>query len=171
MPTLVLGFLALSAGAYRYIHNLIKQELTASMLATTRKTAETIRDFSVIDIQNIYRHRILHEKYPDIFKDIYAANRHGEYHTVRERGSKYFIFVGNIADRPHFKSIMSGGTAQITPPLVSRTTSIPTIFFVAPKGWCRSPTIYRNGHIGREHEETFPAFQPSSTSLRQRRRG
>ncbi|MFH0976473.1 MAG: cache domain-containing protein [Spirochaetota bacterium] len=156
MPTLIIGFFALSLGAYWYVSRLIKRELTASMLATTGKTAESINtwlktlliepetiastpaakainvDFHLIDIQNINRHKILHEKYPDIFQDIYAANRHGEYHTVRQMNSSYYMFIGHIQDRPYFKSIMAGGPAQITTPLVSRTTGIPTIFMVAP---------------------------------------
>ncbi len=156
MLILVAEFLALSAGAHWYISNLIERELTTSMLATTSKTAESInlwfktlliepetiastpaakainRNFAALDMQNINRHKILHGKHPDIFQDIYAVNRHGEYHTVRQTGNTYDIFVGRIADRPYFKSIMSGGAAQITPPLVSRTTGIPTIFLVAP---------------------------------------
>jgi|GEM_PF-1249024 len=156
MPSLILGFLTLSLGAYWYISNLIKQELTTSMLATTGKTAESInawlktlliepetiastqaakainRDFSLIDAQNINRYKILNKKYPDIFQDIYAANQKGEYHTVQLSNNRYYMFVGHISDRPYFTSIMSGGPAQITPPLVSRTTGIPTIFMVAP---------------------------------------
>ena len=42
------------------------------------------------------------------------------------------MFVGDIANRPYFLSIMAGGPTQITPPLISRTTGIPTIFMVAP---------------------------------------
>ncbi len=156
MFILVGEFLALSAGAHWYISSLIERELTTSMLATTGKTAENIntwlktlliepetiastpaakainRNFAAVDAQNINRHKILHGKHPDIFQDIYAVNRHGEYHTVRQTGNTYAIFVGHIADRSYFKSIMSGGAAQITPPLISRTTGIPTIFIVAP---------------------------------------
>ncbi|MDQ5987611.1 MAG: Sensor histidine kinase RcsC [Syntrophus sp. SKADARSKE-3] len=156
MPLLILGLLILSTGAYWYISNLIEEELTKSMLATTGMTAENIntwfktlmlepetiastpaakainKDFSLIDKQNIYRHKFLHDKYPDIFQDIYAANNKGEYHTVRWNGNNYYMFVGDISSRPYFQSIMAGGTAQITPPLVSRTTGIVTIFIAAP---------------------------------------
>jgi PAS domain S-box-containing protein len=156
MPTLILGLLILSVGTYLYVKNLIEKEFTDHMLTATGKTAdgmntwlktlilepETIAstsaakaintDFSLIDSQNINRHKILHRNYPDIFQDIYAANRYGIYHTVRENGNRYFMFTGNIANRDYFKSIMSGGPAQITSPLISRTTGIPTIFIVAP---------------------------------------
>lgn len=156
MPTLVFGFVMVGAGAYWFINNLIEEELTKSMLASTGKSAENIdrwlktlilepetiaatpaakainHDFRLIDAQNIHRHKMLHAKYPDIFQDIYAANRHGEYHTVRQNGSVYSLFVGNISNRDYFRSVLSGGPAQITPPLVSRTTGIPTIFIVAP---------------------------------------
>lgn len=156
MPILLLGLLTLGAGAYWSMNNLIEDELTRSMLETTGKTAENINtwfktlilepetiastpaakainsDFNIIDTQNINRHQFLHEKYPDIFQDIYAANCNGEYHTVQKSGNGYSLFVGNISSRDYFKSIMNGGPAQITPPLVSRTTGIPTIFIVAP---------------------------------------
>jgi PAS domain S-box-containing protein len=156
MPILVLGLSALSFGTYFYIHNIIEIEFTQNMLTTTAKSADGINiwlktlllepetiastpaakninhDFKSIDVQNINRHILLHKKYPDIFEDIYAANRTGEYHTVRENGPDRFLFVGDISNRDYFKSIMSGGQAQITPPLISRTTGKPTIFIVAP---------------------------------------
>ena len=156
MPILIFGLFLLSFGTYWYVSKIIEKEFTQNMLTTTGKTAEGINtwlktlllepgtiastpaakainsDFSSIDAQNVNRHKALHENYPDIFQDIYAANRLGEYHTVINTGSAYSMFVGNIANRDYFKSIMSGGCAQITPPLVSRTTGIPTIFIVAP---------------------------------------
>ncbi|MBP2626490.1 MAG: signal transduction histidine kinase, nitrogen specific, NtrB [Firmicutes bacterium] len=156
MPTLVVGILTLSTGAYWYINNIIEEELTMSMLAATGKTAEGINtwfktlmlepetiastpaakainnDFTLIDAQNINRYKFLREKYPDIFQDIYAANRHGEYHTVQKSGNDHSLFIGNISTRDYFQSIMSGGPAQITSPLNSRTTGSPTIFIVAP---------------------------------------
>ncbi len=156
MPILVCGLSALSIGTYVYLRNIIEREFTRNMLTTTAKSADGIntwlktlllepetiastpaakqinQDFKLIDNQNINRHKLLHKNYPDIFQDIYAANREGEYHTVRDNGSDPYLFVGNIANRPYFKSIMAGGPAQITPPLISRTTGIPTIFIVAP---------------------------------------
>lgn len=156
MPILIVGLLSLSAGAYWYINNVIQTELTTSMLAMTGKTAEGINtwcktlilepetiaatpaakaintDFSRIDEQNWNRHKSLHKKYPEVFLDIYAANRDGVYHTINENGDGYSIFVGNISSRKYFQSIMSGGPAQISLPLISRTTDIPTIFVVAP---------------------------------------
>ena len=156
MPIVVTGLLSLSFGAYWYIKNVIEEELSNSMLVSVGKSAESInrwlvtimiepetiaatpaakginQDFTLLDAQNINRHKILHEKHPDIFQDIYAANREGEYHTVQQRDDFFDIFVGDISNRPYFQSIMAGGPTQITPPLISRTTGIPTIFMVSP---------------------------------------
>jgi len=156
MPIVVSGLLSLSFGAYWYISNVIEDELSKSMLASVGKSAESInrwlatimiepetiaatlvakrinKDFSSLDIQNINRHKVLHDKYPEIFLDIYAANRHGEYHTVLRDGDAFEIFVGDISNRPYFRSIMAGEGTQVTPPLISRTTGIPTIFTVSP---------------------------------------
>ncbi|TKB28071.1 response regulator [Desulfopila sp. IMCC35006] len=156
MPIVVTGFLSLNLGAYWYIENVIEDALSKSMLASVGKSAESInrwlatimiepetiaatpaaqgvnRDFSLLDSQNINRHKILHAKHPDIFQDIYAANRHGEYHTIQPKGDGFEIFIGDIRNRPYFQSIMAGGPTQITPPLISRTTGIPTIFMVSP---------------------------------------
>jgi PAS domain S-box-containing protein len=156
MPILVCGLSLLSIGTYLYVSRLIEQEFTSNMLAMTGKSAEGMdtwlrtlilepetiaatpaakainSDFGLIDALNVNRHKLLHDKYPDVFQDIYAANRQGEYHTVFNKDGKSSIFIGNIANRPYFQSIMAGGSAQITPPLVSRTTGIPTLFMVAP---------------------------------------
>ena len=139
MPIVVTGLISLSFGAFWYITNVIEDELSKSMLASVGKSAESInrwlatimiepetiaatpaakginQDFSLLDGQNINRHQILHEKYPEIFLDIYAANRHGEYHTVLQEDDEFGIFVGDISNRPYFRSIMAGGPAQITP--------------------------------------------------------
>ncbi len=156
MPILVLGLSVLSFGTYWYIHDIIENEFTQNMLTATAKSADGINtwlktliiepetiastptakaintDFKSVDLQNISRHKVLHKHYPDIFQDIYAANKSGEYHTVRENKSESYLFTGDISNRDYFRSIMAGGPAQITPPLVSRTTGIPTIFIVAP---------------------------------------
>ena len=156
MPIFVLGLSTLSFGTYRYIHRIIENEFTRNMSTATAKSADGINtwletliiepqtiastpasklingDFKSVDLQNINRHKILHKNYPDVFQDIYAANKSGEYHTVRENGSELYLFTGDISNRDYFRSIMAGGPAQITPPLVSRTTGIPTIFIVAP---------------------------------------
>lgn len=100
--------------------------------AATPAAKQINENFAAFDRQNINRHKILHQKYPDIFQDIYASNRHGEYHTVIQVDGEYSLFVGDIANRPYFQSIMAGGPTQITPPLISRTTGIPTIFMVSP---------------------------------------
>lgn len=156
MPIAILGLLSLSFVAYNYINIVIEKELSNSMLASVGKSAESINrwlasimlepetiastpaakqineDFKAFDLQNINRHKILHEKHADIFQDIYAANKKGEYHTVQQKDSEYSIFIGDISNRPYFLSIMAGGPTQITPPLISRTTGIPTIFMVSP---------------------------------------
>lgn len=156
MPITVLGLLSFSFVAYKYINVVIEKELSNSMLMSVGKSAESInrwlvtlmiepeimastpaakrinQDFSALDRQNINRHKVLYEKYPDIFQDIYAANSKGEYHTVQQSGDEFSIFVGDIANRPYFSSIMAGNPTQITPPLISRTTGIPTIFMVSP---------------------------------------
>lgn len=156
MPIAILGLLALSFVSYNYMTVVIEKELSNSMLRSVGKSAESINrwlttimlepetiastpaakrineDFKSFDLQNINRHKILHEKYPDIFQDIYAANSKGEYHTVLQNGDDYTLHEGDISNRPYFRSIMAGGPTQITPPLKSRTTGIPTIFMVAP---------------------------------------
>ncbi len=156
MPIVVTGLLSLNFGAYWYIKNVIEDALSNSMLASVGKSAESInrwlatimiepetiaatpaaiginQDFSRLDKQNINRHKILHAKHPDIFQDIYAANRHGEYHTIQQKGDGFEIFIGDIRNRPYFQSIMAGGPTQITSPLISRTTARPTVFMVSP---------------------------------------
>lgn len=156
MPAVIMGLLVVSIFAYYEINNLIEDELSKSMSATTGQTADTINtwlrvhmlepetiaatpaarvinsNFDSTDAQNISRHKYLHEKYPEVFQDIYAANRTGEFHTIQKQGNDYSVFVGNISARDYFKSIMTGGPAQITAPLVSKTTNLPTIFMVAP---------------------------------------
>ena len=157
LPILVTGLVALSLSSYRYIHSVLEEELTASTLASTGKSAETIEnwlgtlllepetiaatpaaqqintDFSLIDGQNVFRYKLLHRKYAEMFLDIYAADRRGQYHTVESDGQGHFsFFKGDISDRDYFKSIMAGGPAQFTQPLVSRTFGVPTIFAVAP---------------------------------------
>lgn len=156
LPIALLGLFSLSFVAYNYVSSVIEKELSSSMLASLGKSAESINrwlatimlepetiastpaakrineDFAAFDIQNINRHKTLHRNHPDIFQDIYAANRLGEYHTIIPDKESYKVFVGDIANRPYFISIMEGGPTQITPPLISRTTGIPTIFVVAP---------------------------------------
>lgn len=156
MPAVIIGLVAVGISAYIGINSLIEDELSKSMLVSTGETAgnintwlqthmlepETIAstpaakvinvDFNITDAQNIGRYKYLHEKHADVFQDIYAANREGEFHTIQQKGSEYSVFVGNIKAREYFQSIMSGGGPQITAPLISKTTGLPTIFMVAP---------------------------------------
>ena len=156
MPVLLLGLVALAAGAYWYSYKVVEEKLTQSMLATAEKAAaglelwcrtlvvepETIaatpaakainESFDRIDAQNLNRKKFLQAHYPDLFLDIYAANRDGVYHSLYLEGTEGRIYVGNVWSREYFQSIMAGGGTQLTPPLLSRTTGKPTIFAVAP---------------------------------------
>lgn len=156
MPIILTGLVSVSSGAYFYFKSVIEEELTKSMLESVGKSAESINrwlatimlepetvastpaakgindNFELLDSQNLYRHKKLHANHPDIFMDIYAANGKGEYHTITQDGDDYKIHKGNISNRPYFQSIMAGGPSQLTPPLISRTTGIPTIFVVSP---------------------------------------
>ena len=156
MPVLLLGLVALAVGAYWYSHKVVEEKLTQSMLATAEKAAaglelwcrtlvvepETIaatpaakainESFAQIDAQNLNRKKFLQAHYPDLFLDIYAANRDGVYHSLYLEGTEGRIYVGNVWSREYFQSIMAGGGTQLTPPLLSRTTGKPTIFAVAP---------------------------------------
>ena len=156
MPVVILGLLSVGIFAYVGINNLIEDELSKSMLATTGETANSINtwlqdhmlepeaiastpmaktintNFASADTMNMSRYKFLREKYPDVFQDVYAANREGEYHTVQKNGNDYSFIVGNIKTREYFQTIMSGGSTQITAPLISKTTGLPTIFMVAP---------------------------------------
>ncbi len=156
LPIAFSGMLLMSILAFSYINAFIEEELTQSMLTVIDRSGELIdlwlktlmlepetiastpaaksinQGFELFDYQNINRHLVLHNKYPDLFQDIYGSNREGVYHTVIKQGEEIKIFEGNIANRPYFISIMNGGPTQITPPLISRTTGIPTVFIVAP---------------------------------------
>jgi len=156
LPIIVLGMLLMSFVAFRYINAVIEDELSGSMFRSLEKSAENINgwfktmmlepetisstpaakrineNFRSFDLQNINRYEFLHNKYPGIFQDIYGANRLGKYHAVHKKKGKIRLFKGDIANRPYFISIMNGGGSQITTPLFSRTTGVPTIFVVAP---------------------------------------
>ncbi|MFT5697373.1 MAG: PAS domain S-box-containing protein [Desulforhopalus sp.] len=156
MPIILVGLVSMSSGAYFYFKSVIEEELSKSMLASVGKSAESINrwlsiimlepeaiastpaakaineNFSLLDNLNLNRHKRLHAKYPDIFKDIYAANKDGEYHTIIQIGDNFTIHKGNIVNRPYFQAIMSGAPTQITSPLISRTTGISTVFLVSP---------------------------------------
>lgn len=156
LPIIIVGMLFMGFAAFSYINRVIENELSVSMLKAVQRSADLVNkwletlmvepetiastpaakhineSFELFDQQNINRHLALHLKYPDIFRDIYGSNRQGVYHTVRSDGGKISIFKGDISNRPYFISIMNGAPTQITEPLVSRTTKIPTIFIVAP---------------------------------------
>ncbi len=156
MPLFILGMTSMSLAAFSYINSVIREELSGSRLKVINRSAELIDrwlktlmlepetiastpaakkindSFEDFDIQNINRYIVLHEKYPDLFQDIYGSDRDGIYHTVLVDEAGISIFEGDINNRPYFISIMNGGPTQITPPLISRTTGILTVFIVAP---------------------------------------
>ena len=101
-------------------------------IASTPTSKGINEDFAKVDRQNLYRHKRLHAKHPDIFQDIYAANKEGDFHTVIQSAGGHSIYKGSVANRPYFKSIMNGGGTQISPPLISRTTGVPTVFMISP---------------------------------------
>ena len=156
LPVSVCGLLTLSLSSYFYIRKQTETLIIDAMTRSTQKSAEIVnqwlttlllepeaiaetpeakginRSFEAIDQLNIDRYKALHGRYGSIFLDVYAADQNGAYHTVQPDGARFTFFKGSIADRPYFKSIMRGSPALITPPLVSRTTGVPTIFVVAP---------------------------------------
>lgn len=152
------GFLSLAAGVYWYSTATIQEELMQSVLTSTRKTAEGLdlwcrtvvmesasiasttaakkinTTFEEIDVQNANRKEFLEYAYPGLFQDIYAANRHGIFHTfvVNEKLDAHRFISGNISDRPYFIEVMAGGGPQLTTPLLSRSNGKPTVYAVAP---------------------------------------
>ena len=120
MPVLLLGLVALAAGAYWYSYKVVEEKLTQSMLATAEKAAaglelccrnlvvepETIsatpaakainESFDRIDAQNLNLKKFLQAHYPDLFLDIYAANGEGVYHSLYLEGTVGRIYVGNV---------------------------------------------------------------------------
>lgn len=133
MPVVIIGLVAIGMFAYVGISEVIEDELSKSMLATTGETANTINtwlndhvlepeavatspvakninaDFSSVDAMDIGRYKFLRAKYPDVFQDVYAANREGEFHTVMKKGEEYTLAIGNIKTREYFQAIMAGG--------------------------------------------------------------
>ncbi|WP_163340656.1 PDC sensor domain-containing protein [Desulfopila sp. IMCC35008] len=84
LPIVMLGLLTLSFTAYKYINDVIEQQLADSMLHSVGKSAESI-------------------------------NR----------------WLSTIMIEPETIATTTAAT-QITPPLISRTTGIPTIYIVSP---------------------------------------
>lgn len=91
MPVVIIGLVAIGMFAYVGISEVIEDELSKSMLATTGETANTINtwlndhvlepeavatspvakninaDFSSVDAMDIGRYKFLRAKYPDVF--------------------------------------------------------------------------------------------------------
>ncbi len=156
LPLVILGIAFVTFIAYRYTSSFIKDEYSNQVLKTIVESSTNIntwlkgrllevesiastpaakninRDFASADKMNIDRFLYLTKKYPEEFADIYAANSNYEYHTVKNTNGVISMFKGSLKGRDYYESIMSGGPAQITPPLISRTTGLPTVFMVAP---------------------------------------
>ncbi|HWR38519.1 MAG TPA: methyl-accepting chemotaxis protein [Patescibacteria group bacterium] len=156
MPVIIAGLLAIGVYSYLGIKAIVEEELSRSMAATTSETANSINtwlqshliepetiaatpaakvvntDYATTDAMNTARFLYLQEKYPTTFTDIYASDRNGVFHTIIKSGNGTSINAGDIKNRDYFQSIMNGGPPQITPPLISRSTNLPTIFLVAP---------------------------------------
>jgi methyl-accepting chemotaxis protein len=156
LPMVVLGIAFITFIAYNYTSRFIKEEYSQQVLKTIIESSTNIntwlkgrllevesiastpaakninRDFASTDKMNIDRFLYLTKKYPEEFADIYSANSNYEYHTVKNNDGVISLFKGSLKGRDYYESIMSGGPAQITPPLISRTTGLPTVFMVAP---------------------------------------
>ncbi len=106
--------------------------LEVESIASTPAAKNINSDFAGTDRMNIERFLYLTKQYPQEFADIYSANANYEYHTIRMNDGVISIFKGTLKGRDYYESIMSGGPAQMTAPLISRTTGLPTVFMVAP---------------------------------------
>jgi len=156
MPVVIIGLIAVGISAYIGINSLIEDELSKSMLSTTGKTADDINtwlkgqvampeliastptvkaigtgDVTSLDALEMNMGKQLLGKNSDIYFSFFIANRNGESKAVNKKGNDYTFTTNDITSREYFKSIMSGGQSQITPPLMASSGS-PAIFMVAP---------------------------------------
>ena len=156
LPVVIAGIAVITALAYYYTSSHLKEEYSQQVLKTIIESSVNINtwlkgrllevesiastpaakninsDFAETDKMNIARFLYLTKRYPEEFADIYSANADYEYHTIRMKNNRISIFRGNLKGRDYYESIMSGGGTQMTAPLISRTTGLPTIFMVAP---------------------------------------
>ena len=156
MPLVIIGLIAVGISAYIGISSLIEEELSKSMLATTGKTADDINtwlkgqviipeliastpavkaidtDVASLDALEMNIGKQLLGKYSEVYFSFIIANRKGESKAINKKGSDYTLTMNDITTREYFRSIMSGGQSQITPPLIASSTGAPAIFMVAP---------------------------------------
>jgi len=158
IPVVLISLLIFGMTTYFYMSKLVREDLSTNVLKTVKEqskmvdvwiknhmlevesiaqtpTAKKINDdFKAMDDLNKNRYTYLKKTYPLDYSDIYSAKSDGTYHTVQQKkvDNTLFCFEGNIKTRSYFKSIMAGGPAQITRPLISKTTGKPTIFMIAP---------------------------------------
>lgn len=156
LPPIIVGMLFILFVAYHYTNEIINTEYSNQLLKTTTEASQNINtwlkgrllevetiantpdalsindSFTTTDQMNIERFRYLTSNYPDEFADIYSANANYEYHTIKQDNNSISIFVGSLKNRDYYESIMAGGDAQMTAPLISRTTGKATVFMVAP---------------------------------------
>lgn len=156
MPVVAVSLIVVGIFAYVGINNLIEEELSKSMLATTAQAADNINTwvkthlvesetvastqeakainagFDPIDSLNASRSKTLHEKYPAVFDTFFAADRSGEMHVLSQRENETVNTVVNVTDRDYFQAIMSGSPMEITPPLIAKATGLVDIFLSVP---------------------------------------
>ncbi|SCY26726.1 methyl-accepting chemotaxis protein [Desulfoluna spongiiphila] len=158
LPIVLLCLLLFGGTTYIYMSNVIRVDLSDNILKTVSEKSTVVdvwikthlletesiaqtpqakninKGFDEIDALNRNRYVYLKKAYPNDYSDIYSANSKGVYHTIQESKEDHSLtsFVGNVSSRGYFKSLMAGGPALVTPPLVSKTTGKATIFMVAP---------------------------------------
>lgn len=156
LPVVIAGIAVITFIAYYSTSSIIKKEYSGQVLKTIIESSTNINtwlkgrllevesiastpaaknintDFAGTDRMNIERFLYLTKKYPQEFADIYSANATYDYHTIRMTDGVISIFKGTLKGRDYYESIMAGGPAQMTAPLISRTTGLPTVFMVAP---------------------------------------
>jgi methyl-accepting chemotaxis protein len=156
LPVVIAGIAVITFIAYYSTSSIIKKEYSEQVLKTIIESSTNINtwlkgrllevesiastpaaknvntNFAETDRMNIDRFLYLTKKYPQEFADIYSANANYDYHTIRMNDGVISIFKGTLKGRDYYESIMSGGPAQLTAPLISRTTGLPTVFMVAP---------------------------------------
>lgn len=156
MPVVVVSLFIVGIFAYVQMNSLIEAELSKSMLSNTGQAADNINTwikthlvecetvaatqeakavnngFGPIDALNENRFKALHERYPTVFDNFFAANRNGDMHVLFQKGNETVNTVVNVNDRDYFKAIMAGSSSEITPPLIAKATGLIDIFISVP---------------------------------------
>ena len=155
----ILSAILLGKGALNYhqMYTMIRNELSESMLRTTKAVASELdtwlesrlKDamatavlpaakaintdgFAAIDKVNHERYKLFEKLLPGEFSDFYAAGNDYIFHAITDKNGEMQVNIGNLFGRKYYERIMNGGDAHITQPLISRATQAPTFFVVAP---------------------------------------